>query len=340
VRRFSCSRCGADVSFESVECDNCGTALGLFPDAEIRAVEPIDNAAFVASGATDSTAWWRCLNSAWGCNWMVAAESGAVWCSSCRLTRGRPDDESIDAVIAWSTTEQAKRRLVFQLWTLGLPIDSGVVFDLVFLPDSRGVTGHSTGVVTIDLREADDAFRDAARVAFHEADRTLIGHLRHEIGHHYFQSLVIDLGALDEFRALFGDERSDYGSALDSHYDLLGRHVDVEHISGYAAAHPSEDWAECFAHYLHVRDAVETLSAYEVDDVDQAGTVDDVDQAGTPGRQTTLAGMVDRWRRVSVGVNEVAAGLGHRRPYPFTITPAVEAKLAFVHRQIAAATAG
>jgi hypothetical protein len=332
MRRFSCPVCGAEVSFVSSECDNCGTALGFFPaDGELRKLQSMHTVGY-NTPATGDAVWWRCLNFAWGCNWVVEADTGTVWCESCRLTRGRPDDSSIDAVLAWSTTEQAKRRLIFQLWTVGLPIGlptsqtgEGVVFDLVYLPDSEGVTGHRPGVVTIDLREVDDRFREAARLYFGEPDRTVLGHLRHEIGHHYFFSLVERLGAIDEFRSLFGDDRIDYRLALERHYQNMGRPVPDTHISSYATAHPSEDWAETFAHYLLLRDGLETVDAFGFDR--PSAHVD------------TLSSMLRRWHRVTGAVNEINLGLGHPRPYPFVITPMVETKLDFVHRQVQRATA-
>jgi hypothetical protein len=323
MRRFSCQVCGAEVSFVSTECDNCATALGFFPaDGEVRPLQPM-HAAGYTTPASASAVWWRCLNFAWGCNWMVAADSGAVWCASCRLTRGRPDDSTIDAVLAWSTTEQAKRRLIFQLWTLQLPVE-GVVFDLVYLPDSEGVTGHRPGVVTIDLREVDDRFREAARVYFGEPDRTVLGHLRHEIGHHFWTSLVRDSGAIDEFRQIFGDERVDYRSALERHYEHLGRPVPDSHVSGYATAHPSEDWAETFAHYLHLRDGLETVEAFGFD--------------RPTAHPDSLSSMLRRWQRITSAVNEINLGLGHPRAYPFELTPMVETKLEFVHRRVDVAT--
>jgi hypothetical protein len=262
---------------------------------------------------------------------MLPDNSGNVWCESCRLTRGRPDESAIDAVLAWSTVEQAKRRLVFQLQTLGLPIhgptpdtEGGVVFDLVYLPDSPGVTGHRPGVVTVDLREVDDRFRESARVYFDEPDRTVLGHLRHEIGHHYWHLLVERAGTIDAFRALFGDERIDYRRALDEHYAHLGRAVSDTHISGYAAAHPSEDWAETFAHYLQVRDGLETAEAFGV--------------VPSSVRGESLTSMLERWRHLARAVNEINLTLGHAAPYPFTISPAVEPKLEFVDAQIRRAT--
>jgi hypothetical protein len=329
VRRFTCQVCGAEAPFDAGECTTCGTELGFFPGhGEVLPVRSDSGAGYRPPVATvDGTIYWRCLNFAWGCNWMLPADRGAVWCASCRLTRGRPDESDADAVRTWSTTEKAKRRLVYQLRTLRLPIDppsedvGGVVFDLVYLPESRGVTGHRRGVVTIDLREADDRFRETARRQLHESNRTVIGHLRHEIGHHYWQGLVAGQGAIEGCRALFGDERADYDAAIARHYCHLTGAVPDTHISTYAAAHPSEDWAETFAHYLHIRDGLETADDFGVSG---PGPLDSM----------PLAAMVARWRRLTTTVNELNRGLGHAAPYPFTIGPAVEAKLSFVHDRV------
>lgn len=329
MRRFACQACGAEAPFSSAECANCGIGLGFFPsDGQLLSLRQVSAAGYApATSAPDSPASWRCLNFAWGCNWMLPADSGAVWCSSCQLTRGRPDETSIDAVATWSGAEHVKRRLVYQLRTLHLPIgppspdsDDGVVFDLVYLPDSEGVTGHRTGVVTLDLREVDDRFRETVRIQLGEPNRTVLGHLRHEIGHHYFNLLVVRSGVIEEFRTLFGDERADYGAALIEHYAHADRDVPDTHISGYATAHPSEDWAETFGHYLHLRDGLETADEFTLD--------------GPKVRPGSLASMLERWRRITSAVNAINLGLGHVAPYPYTISLAVETKLAFVHDQI------
>jgi hypothetical protein len=335
MRRFVCPVCHTQISFTSSECGSCATALGFFSDGlELLplAVAPSAAAGYVVLARTqDESVWWRCLNFAWGCNWMIRADSGDVWCSACRLTRGRPDESSLDAVLAWSTTELAKRRLIYQLRSLGLPIDSpaddpdnGVVFDLVYLPDSRGVTGHRKGVVTFDLREVDDRFREGARLAFYEPDRTVLGHLRHEIGHHYWDLLVVRNDAVDEFRDLFGDERPDYNEALEQHYERLGEAFPDTHITSYATSHPSEDWAEMFAHFLHIRDGIETADEFGLDH--------------PATKPEALDALLDRWAVLANALNEMSLGLGHSAPYPYTISAAVATKLAFVQRQVARAT--
>ena len=219
MRATHCERCRTAVAFEAQHCPRCHTVLGYVPrDRTIRALTPTtDPAVFDVDG--DDQTWWRCLNAAWGCNWMVPAAAGDIWCRSCRLTRGRPDEERTDAVQAWMTAESAKRRLVHQLDSLALPIiarspeaPDGLAFDLVHLDDDSAITGHAGGVVTLDLAETDDTHRDLVREQLSEQYRTVIGHLRHEIGHHYWNRLVGQSDHLGEFRRLFGDEREDYAA--------------------------------------------------------------------------------------------------------------------------------
>jgi hypothetical protein len=348
VRRFTCKVCGATARFESTACARCRTELGIVPpQLDLLPLERVDEVSYALTDARSPAAppaadrWWRCLNHAWGCNWMLPADSGDVWCDSCRLTRGRPDESDVDVVVAWSEVERAKRRLLLQLTTLGLPIATGgpgradsVVFDLVHLPDSPGVTGHRPGVVTIDLREVDDGFRERARRFFGEPSRTVIGHLRHEIGHHFFGLLVERTGSTDEFRALFGDERADYADALSGHYERLDPTdapvpIPPTHVSHYATVHPSEDWAETFAHYLHLHDGLETADEFALE-----GTGGGLPAFDPPH---PFPAMVERWKRITAALNEMNLGLGQREPYPFEITDPVERKLAFVHERIALA---
>jgi hypothetical protein len=333
MRRFRCGACATEAPFDADRCEPCGAPLGYIPSLrDIRGLHELPDDAGGFTIEHDPTVLWRCLNHAWGCNWMLSSESGDVWCVSCRLTRGRPDTTNPDAVDAWSEAERVKRRLVDQLIALDLPFTattsaSTVVFDLLYLPDGAGATGHSQGVVTLDLREIDDVYRDFMRVQLGEQYREVIGHLRHEIGHHYWPMLVERPGAIDGFRALFGDERSDYATALSTHYDAVYGQPESrpdDFISSYGAAHPSEDWAEIFAHYLHLRDGLETAA--------EQGLCAAVDTAD-------LDAMLAAWRPLTKALDELSLGLGHRRAYPFHISGRTAEKLAFVHRQLATVTA-
>jgi hypothetical protein len=340
MRRFACEHCASEVHFETSTCPVCGTHLGYVPiEGDLRKLWPAaDGVSYTIAGS--DTTWWRCLNAAWACNWVLPAATGTTWCRSCALTRGRPDDGRPDAIDAWALAEAAKRRLVHQLDTLALPVDgrsaampNGLVFDLVHLPGERGLTGHLDGVVTLDLAEADDRHRDDLRRSLQEPYRTLIGNLRHEIGHHYWHRLVGQSDHLARARQLFGDDRADYAAALARHYappDVLidAAWDDDRYISRYAAAHPLEDWAESFAHYLHVVDALETAAAH--------GLVSGIDPGalGSLLEDTTFRRLLHLWRPVALAIDAIADGLGSAHLYPFDPAGAVVDKLEFVHARV------
>jgi hypothetical protein len=333
MRTYNCQRCGHDIDFAASRCATCGAELGFRPEGDDFVT--LGPAALTA----DDPGFWRCLNAAWGCNWIVNADSGEIWCRSCRLTRGRPDTGRPDAIAAWEVAERIKRRLVRQLIVLGLPIEvprhpmiagdpdprsgdepDGVVFDLVHLPDNPGMTGHRPGTITLDLREVDDRYRDRVRASLGEAERTVIGHLRHEVGHHYWRVLVDAPGDHARFRALFGDERTDYQNALDAHYRRPAGPAPASHITHYATSHPAEDWAETFAHYLTICDGLDTVAARS-----PHSRTEGVAGAGQ------VPSWLERWRALSETVNAVTVGLGHPPPYPYQITEPVSAKLLYIH---------
>jgi hypothetical protein len=334
---FLCERCGHVVPFSAQECATCGAALGYVTEQRtLRMLWPTDDPA-VYEIVGDDRLVWCCLNSAWGCNWVLSAGTDAVWCRSCGLTRGRPDEERPDAIHAWMSAEAAKRRLVHQLDAIGLPIErrgassaSGLAFDLVYLPGEGGITGHGDGVVTLDLAETDDRHRDDLRRRLGEPFRTVIGHLRHEIGHHYWSCLVAGAEHMARFRALFGDERVDYRTAVERYYSSVAVWDPGRHVTAYAAAHPLEDWAETFAHYLHILDAVDTAVAHRFVPVDSGG----ITVAGSATADDFTA-VLDAWRPVNAAVNAIADSLGMPAIYPFTPSGDVVDKLGFVHHQVA-----
>jgi hypothetical protein len=331
MERFACGACANEVRFDASTCPVCRRSLGYVPgERTIRTLEPLgDGVSYAIRGSAGT--WWRCLNAAWGCNWVLPADTAATWCRSCALTRGRPDEGRPDAIEAWSRAETAKRRLIHQLDGLQLPVESrspatpnGLVFDLVYLPGERGLTGHLDGVVTLDLAEADDRTRDDIRRSLHEPYRTLIGNLRHEIGHHYWHRLV-GQGDLGPARALFGDERVDYAASLARHYGAPDEPWDeTQFITRYAAAHPLEDWAETFAHYLHIVDLVETAAAFGLLD-------DEADVSVVSAETATFVDLLGRWRPVARAIDAIADDLGSPPIYPWYPAGTVVDKLEFVH---------
>ncbi|MEQ8438489.1 MAG: putative zinc-binding metallopeptidase [Ilumatobacter fluminis] len=345
MRLFHCDRCEAVLAFDAHECASCRATVGYVPGDRRPCVlqASTDPSVFHldAPGDRSERPMWRCLNAAWGCNWMLPVDSGETWCRSCRLTRGRPDTGRPDAIAAWATVETAKRRLIHQLDEFALPIEidsasmpDGLVFDLVYLPGEGGITGHLDGLVTLDLAEADDGHRDGLRRRLGEQFRTVIGHLRHEIGHYYWLRLVGQSNDIGVFRRLFGDERDDYRAAVDAYYAGASSTWDrARFVTGYASSHPLEDWAETFAHYLHIVDAVDTAAAHDLVPADRAGMLVTEAVATLP-----FADILDAWRPISAAVNAIAETVGAPAVYPFEPAGVVVDKLTFVHDQVAAHT--
>ncbi len=341
MRIFHCEHCGNSVPFAAQHCASCGLPLAYLSDE--RAIRVLaataDPVVYTVDGSSD--AMWRCLNTAWGCNWVTAVASGNSWCRSCSLTRGRPDTDRPAAIEAWAVAEAAKRRLLHQLDELALPIEprsasapDGLAFDLVYLPGEGGITGHLDGVVTLDLAEVDDRTREDLRRRLGEPFRSVIGHLRHEVGHYYWSRLVGQTNDVGYFRRLFGDETADYRAAIDQYYAKTDVSWDsTRFVSPYAAAHPLEDWAETFAHYLHIVDVTDTAIAYDLVISGTAPAGDGHHAAGA-----TFERLLDAWRPINAGVNAIADALGAAPLYPFDPTGVVVDKLAFVHQQVTAHT--
>jgi hypothetical protein len=346
VQAFHCQRCGRRLGFTTARCPSCGSEQGFVLERrQLAVIEAVDGALYEAPYDAGGPRFWRCLNAAWDCNWLIPAERADSWCESCRLTRGRPDEANTSAVQAWSAAEAAKRVLIYQLHGLRLPIRArslgepdGLAFDLVYVPGATSVTGHRSGIVTIDLTEYDDQRREALRKGLGEPYRTLLGHLRHEIGHYYWTILIDAGGRIDAFRQWFGDERVDYAAVLERYYARKpSTPRDPAFISAYASSHPWEDWAETFAHYLHILDTLETAAAVglHLPEPLRGGAADVIDAlaaSGPGGRATSnFAYVVEAWIPLVDALNAVSQSMGERPLYPFVLTPPVIAKLSFVN---------
>jgi hypothetical protein len=330
VRAFACPTCLRLVTFESTRCLHCHTALAFDPDSR----EIVARDAHGHPCANDELA---------ACNWL--APSAGALCPACALTRTRPADDDPAGLAVVPVAEAAKRRLLFELHELGLPVESwreregGLAFDLLSSTDEPVTTGHADGVIVLDLAEADAAQRERRRTELGEPYRTVLGHLRHEIGHYYQEILAPDRSPeRDAVRELFGDDRDDYQAAIDDHYDS-GPPADWpgSFVSAYATMHPWEDWAETFAHYLHIRDALQTAAAYglqvEGPDIPTTDTAPlHADPAETGGDD--LAALLDTWLPLSYALNAMSRSLGDDDLYPFVISPPAEAKLALVHELV------
>lgn len=284
-RTYHC-QCGRPVFFRNTQCVSCGSQLGFLKERlTVVALTPADVPyLWRVVGDDAGTAYRCCINrlGASACNWMVQvhpdtedAGDAPQACLACSLTRKMFDLSAPSSQRQWCQLETAKRRLVAQLLALGLPVEprdatgKGIAFDM--LETLHGgppvMTGHHDGVITLNAAEADDAKRETVRAAMHEPYRTLLGHYRHEIGHYYWDRLIRDdVARLADFRALFGDERVDYGKALQRHYrEGPPPGWALRYLTSYASTHPWEDWAETWAHYLHMTDTLETASSFEID---------------------------------------------------------------------------
>ena len=333
MKPFYCD-CGRRVFFDNDSCLGCGRALGFdFTGLRLRALEPTSGDTF---RSREGGLYRYCANRReFGhCNWLVPAGDAAALCASCRLNEIIPAVDHADNLKLWARVERAKRRLLYSIGKLGLPlarVDGGMPLRFRFLEDRRRnpdvredfvAIAHEGGAVTINIAEADDAVRHAVREQMQERYRTVLGHLRHEAGHYYFAQLVASDAGLARCRAVFGDEREDYAAAMQGHYDA-GPPPDwpERFISAYASAHPAEDFAETFAHFLHIDDALET--AYT------AGL-----SAARAGDATAGDGWIDDWVRLAITLNEILRSLGVDDPYPFVLTSPVREKLAFIGRLV------
>ena len=313
------------------------------------------------SAVVDGGRWIECTKASdLGCNWLVPDEQqGHATRGRClpdSLIRREPPADDTIAVEKLVSTAVDLRRLTYQLLDLELPIspfwrtDGGLAFDLLssFSSGEQIVIGHAGGVITIDLTESLDAYRESLRVRLGEPYRTVLGHFRHEVGH-YYQNLLVETGEgvrfLDECRALFGDERADYQAEIARHYKFgAPDNWSDSFISEYATMHPWEDFAECFAHYLHITDTINTVG--------EAGLVLVAERArvAVPRDIVPLASYADvpieqllyDWKWLALFFNRINTAMGKRPLYPFEIPPPVIRKLGFVHKVIrqGALTAG
>ncbi len=352
MKTFHCTHCQALVFFENVQCLACGHTLAFLPDhRQMAALTQGEDGAWRPEGMQTTDAYHLCSNYTVEhvCNWAVRADDEHALCESCRFTRVIPNLAPLENREHWYRLEAAKRRLFYTLKGLKLPLqikqepqDAGLTFEfLQDTPDggdeSRVLTGHDNGLITLNVAEADDVLRERERVQQHEPYRTLVGHFRHEIGHYYWDRLIASSPRLEAFRAVFGDEQLDYSEALQRHYaNGPPPQWEASYISGYATMHPWEDWAETWAHYLHMVDALETAGSTGLAIKPRRA---DEPQMPTPKNPLRLERpdfdqMIGSWIPLTYVLNNLSRSLGLADSYPFVITPTVIQKLRFVHDTI------
>ena len=325
MKRFHC-QCGAQLFFENHRCLKCGLDVGF--DSQLMTMVPVDGEHAVYCGNWSDHGV---------CNWLRPRDNSNHLCAGCQFNRTIPDLSLPNNLQYWNALEQGKKRLLFALMTLGLPLQNGwcepnggLLFD--FLDDERSkpehyggnfvTSGFGSGVITLNVLEADDVARATMQNEMLEPYRTLLGHFRHESGHYYWSLISEDAEISQAFAEIFGDLSQDYAGTLERYYEN-GPPGDWQdgYISAYATAHPLEDWAETWGHYLHMLDALDTAHAHQLLEED----------GGAMGMDERIAA----WQKASVMLNEMNRSVGRSDAYPFTIGAGVARKLELVDRAMA-----
>jgi hypothetical protein len=345
MRLFKCPVCSQMLYFENTRCERCGHTLGYDSATSCMRALNQDGEAWTDAAGQQSAGTWRfCANAGReACNWLIPAGEDGDFCTACRHNHVIPDLSDPENLQRWRALEAAKHRLFYTLLRLGLPLETraenpthGLAFD--FLAETpaqpKVLTGHDDGLITIALKEGDDAERERMREQMGELYRTPLGHFRHEIGHHYWDLLVRDTAHLDRFRALFGDERADYAEALRAHYARVHKPGWQEFfVSVYATSHPWEDFAETWAHYLHIVDTLEMAASFGISIhpklTREAALQAEIDFDAY--REEDMAAIVDAWLPLAFAVNSLNRSMGQPDLYPFVLSPAVVEKLGFIH---------
>jgi hypothetical protein len=359
MKTFTCA-CGELTFFENVTCVACGRELGFLPEVlSLSSLEPAGNGMFKATKATDGEQLYKkCQNYANQavCNWMIRlgtspGQENQLFCPSCRLNQTIPDLNHEQNHALWQRMEIAKRRLIYTLLSFELPIanktddpDRGLAF--AFLEDqtkpdgnvSKVLTTHDNGLITLNIAEADDSVREKVRAAMGEPLRTLLGHFRHEIGHYYWDRLVRGTKFIDPYRDIFGNEEADYADALKRYY-ATGAPANWQDnfISAYATAHPWEDWAESWAHFMHIQDTLEVANDFGL--VGKSIRLDPKEplrKNWLSSEQFTFEGIIGAWTELTIALNSINRCMGLPDTYPFVLSPTVTNKIRFVYEVISA----
>jgi hypothetical protein len=356
MKIFHCGKCQGLLFFENVQCLACKHPVAYLPDMEeVASLDAAGQNLWRTVPAEANGPTYRlCLNYNQDavCNWAVPADDPNPLCPSCRLTRVIPNLSQPRHLDGWRLLETAKRRLIYTLLSLKLPLmgkgeapEKGLSFEFLADPEKPGapavLTGHNNGVITVNIAEADASVREKRRHQMHEGYRTLLGHFRHEIGHYYWDLLVRDSRWIEDYRKWFGDERQSYDEALKRHYKE-GSPADwqARFISAYASSHPWEDWAETWAHYLHMTDTMETAIACGLSLRPKRSDEPALKLGGVAvgPKARSFDALIENWFPLTYVLNNLNRGMGLPDAYPFVLSdPAIE-KMRFIHEVIVGAS--
>lgn len=353
---YPCPNCKRLVHFEVRICPACAFTLGYDPASDGFLFLGDDATIWRDGGGKPHQVVVCANNNAYDvCNWLVPTADSTPYCRACRHNRTIPDLTIATVPERWGKIEQAKRRMFHTLLKLHLPLATkteetekiqGLAFDFLYDPAAEQqrqpqiFTGHDGGVVTLNLIEADDVERERIRRRMGEPYRTLLGHFRHEVGHHYWTRLVEhDPAERTAFRQIFGDESIDYAQALDAHYRAGNNKVWTDdYVSFYATSHPWEDFAETFAHYLHMVDTLATIGGFGLRMAPFPGPEAHPPVAVTfDPYQASTDMLAAQMAPYSFALNTVNRSMGLPDLYPFHLSPAITRKIDYVNRLIARA---
>ena len=346
MKLFECQKCQQVLHFENTRCESCGSQLGYLRAIETLSVVEPEGEVWRALAEPEKR-YRFCANAEYDvCNWMVDDAQPSAYCAACRHNQTVPDPTVPENLLRWRKLEFAKHRLIYTLLKLKLPLATkaedpdGLAFDFLHpeapLPDGTlapVMTGHANGVITINLDEADDAQRERIRTDMGEPYRTLLGHFRHEIGHYYWDRLIAGTDNLEKFRAVFGDEQRDYAEALKQNYaNGPPANWQENFVSTYASCHPWEDFAETWAHYLHMIDTLATAQAFGLSVRPRVANGDELAaKFNFDPYQAAIEPIVDAWVALTVAVNAINRSMGLPDLYPFVLAPPIVTKLTFIH---------
>ena len=355
MKIFQCQNCGQIVFFENTYCVSCQSQLGFLP-AEMTLLTLSTHDQGISNFANPEQQLKYCQNfQMGGCNWLLPADSKDCFCLACQLNNLIPDLSDEEHRLEWVRIEVAKHRLVYELLSLGLPVvgknldpETGLSFDFLsndMMENGEQVmTGHMQGLITLNTDEADPVLRERIKAQMAEPYRTLIGHFRHEIGHYYWDLLVRpNANKLEMFRALFGDEGENYQEALNQHYQD-GPPADwrEQFVSAYASSHPWEDWAETWAHYLHLIATMQTAQSYglglqpALPSPSNRALSMDLTLNYDLLEHRDMEFILTDWLKLTLAVNSLNRSMGQSDLYPFVLPARVREKLQFIHQFIIA----
>lgn len=340
MKLFTCTNCGGILYFENTFCGYCGYSTGICEE---------NNQLFALSAKTDESfqhnnaGYKYCANHQFDvCNWLIPSNTGTSFCKACDLNRTIPNLQQQKYREYWQIIERAKHRLIYSLLRLKLPLVSkkinaakGLCFDFVADEKNKRIfTGHENGLITLNIAEADDIEREMRRKSMQETYRTVLGHFRHEVGHYYWDTLIKNTASIDEYRQLFGDDRQDYGKALKRHY-AKGAPLNWmdNFITPYASSHPWEDWAETWAHYMHIIDTIETAYYFglNIKPLPAKNATMHAEIKKDPYAEKYFSELINEWLPLTYAMNSLNRSMGISDIYPFVITPHVIQKLSFIH---------